>query len=226
MRLWGQKRPMRPKGRGRGARPARPVPEAPSSLRPPPTALQGRCRGDPSPPEALSMQQAEITAEGHRLSHPGLGDSACHDKATPLFRSLRGSHVTSVGSMQGRGIRGLRPGYAAQARRRAPSQSPGRSPRAAPHTQVPSWPWPRRPPRERHLSAHTPSTAPARLGARPGCQGGEPPGSSPGPLGRTRRRAKGPSEGSTLYGAPPLLRSLSPPLPGQVYDSLWQEGTW
>lgn len=196
-------------GGGRAARPApaRPVPRAPSSLRPPPTALQGRCRGDPSPPEALSTQQAEIAAEGHGLSHPGLGDSACqaatsHEDArghTGLLKAVR-SHVTFVGLMQGRGYGGT-----ALATKPRPGGGLPHIPRAAPHTQVPSWPWPQWPARERHLSAHTPSTAPARLGARPGCQG-EPPAPVPAP-------SAGQEDTGRVRGQHPLRGSPTPAVP-------------
>lgn len=180
--------------RGRAARPApaRPVPRAPSSLRPPPMALQGRCRGDPSPPEALSTQQAEIAAEGHGLSHPGLGDSACqaatsHEDArghTGLLKAVR-SHVTFVGLMQGRGIRGHRPGYEAQARWRTPSHSPGRAPHSGPFLAVASVARSGAPP----LCSHPfDGTCAARGEAR---LPGRAPGSSPGPLCRTRRHRKG-----------------------------------
>lgn len=181
-------------GGGRAAHPApaRPVPRAPSSLRPPPTALQGRCRGDPSPPEALSTQQAEIAAEGHGLSHPGLGDSACqaatsHEDATRPHRSSEGCakprHLRRPDA--GQGIRGHCPGYEAQARWRTPSHSPGRAPHSGPFLAVASVARSGAPP----LCSHPfDGTCAARGEAR---LPGRAPGSSPGPLCRTRRHRKG-----------------------------------
>lgn len=204
-------------GGGRAAcpAPARPVPRAPSSLWPPPTALQGRCRGDPSPPEALSTQQAEIAAEGHGLSHPGLGDSAC--QAATSHEDATRPHRSSEGCAKPRHLR--RPdagegdtGGTALATKPRPGGGLPHIPRAAPHTQVPSWPWPQWPARERHLSAHTPSTAPARLGARPGCQG-EPPAPVPAPSAGQedtgRARGQHPLRGSPTPAVPvtPITRS-------------------
>lgn len=214
-------------GGGRAARPApaRPVPRAPSSLRPPPTALQGRCRGDPSPPEALSTQQAEIAAEGHGLSHPGLGDSACqaatsHEDArghTGLLKAVR-SHVTFVGLMQGRGIRGAPPWL------RSPGQVEDSLTFPRPRPTLRSLPG-------RGLSgplgSATSLLTPLRRHLR-GSGRGQAARASPRLQSRPPLQDKTTQEGfegSTLYGAPPLPLSLSPPSPGQVYNSLWQEGT-
>lgn len=214
-------------GGGRAARPApaRPVPRAPSSLRPPPTALQGRCRGDPSPPEALSTQQAEIAAEGHGLSHPGLGDSACqaatsHEDArghTGLLKAVR-SHVTFVGLMQGRGIRGAQPWLRSPGQVEDSLTFPGPRPtlRSLPGRGL-SGP----------LGSATSLLTPLRRHLR-GSGRGQAARASPRLQSRPPLQDKTTQEGfegSTLYGAPPLPLALSPPSPGQVYNSLWQEGT-
>lgn len=214
-------------GGGRAAcpAPARPVPRAPSSLWPPPTALQGRCRGDPSPPEALSTQQAEIAAEGHGLSHPGLGDSAC--QAATSHEDTTRPHRSSEGCAKPRHLR--RPD-AGQGDTGAPPwlRSPGQVEDSL------TFPGPR--PTLRSLPGRglsgplgsaTSLLTPLRRHLR-GSGRGQAARASPRLQSRPPLQDKTTQEGfesSTLYGAPPLPLSLSPPSPGQVYNSLWQEGT-
>lgn len=209
---------MRTTGCGGGARPAR----HPPGPCPGPPAPSGRplrhCRGGAG--ETRAPQKCFLRS---KLKSP-LRATVCPTRAwgtlparpppptrmprghTGLLKAVR-SHVTFVGLMQGRGYGGT-----ALATKPRPGGGLPHIPRAAPHTQVPSWPWPQWPARERHLSAHTPSTAPARLGARPGCQG-EPPAPVPAPSAGQedtgRVRGQHPLRGSPTPAGPvtPITRS-------------------
>lgn len=187
---------MRTTGCGGGARPAR----HPPGPCPGPPAPSGRplrhCRGGAG--ETRAPQKRFLRS---KLKSP-LRATVCPTRAwgtlparpppptrmprghTGLLKAVR-SHVTFVGLMQGRGIRGHRPGYEAQARWRTPSHSPGRAPHSGPFLAVAAVARSGAPP----LCSHPfDGTCAARGEAR---LPGRAPGSSPGPLCRTRRHRKG-----------------------------------
>lgn len=136
---------------------------------------------------------------------------------TGLLKAVR-SHVTFVGLMQGRGIRGAQPWLRSPGQVEDSLTFPGPRPtlRSLPGRGLSG-------PLGSATSLLTPLRRHLRGSGRGQAARASPRLQSRPPL-QDKKTQEG-FEGSTLYGAPPLPLSLSPPSPGQVYNSLWQEGT-